>query len=104
MASEDGSLLFKTATPVERDFYQLVFADDRFAALRPFLPQFYGTLKLHGRLKAPGGDLQTLGNEDLAPPDDDDASDEYAPPLRIIDQRVFTPACYSKGSSAGKPR
>ena len=48
MTTEDGSLLIKPALPVEVSFYQSVGSDPRFAPLRPYIPKFYGTLKLEG--------------------------------------------------------
>ncbi|KAI0657165.1 SAICAR synthase-like protein [Cubamyces menziesii] len=48
--SEDGSLLIKPALPREVAFYQSVAADPRFAPLRPFVPKFYGTLRLEGKV------------------------------------------------------
>ena len=50
MTSEDGSLLIKPAHPVEVEFYQSVGAEPGFAALRPYIPKFYGTLKLEGQV------------------------------------------------------
>lgn len=48
MTTEDGSLIIKPALPVEIAFYQSVVSDPAFAPLRPFIPKFYGTLKLEG--------------------------------------------------------
>ena len=48
MTTEDGSLLIKPALPLEVAFYQTVLQDQALAALRPFVPKFYGTLKLAG--------------------------------------------------------
>ncbi|CAL1703206.1 unnamed protein product [Somion occarium] len=48
MTTENGSLLIKPALPVEVNFYQSVASDPGFAPLRPFIPEFYGTLKLEG--------------------------------------------------------
>jgi len=52
MTSEDGSLIIKPALPVEIAFYNSVGSDPGFAPLRPFIPKFYGTLKLEGTLEA----------------------------------------------------
>jgi len=46
--TEDGSLLIKPALAREVRFYQTLSSDSTFAALRPFVPKFLGTLKLHG--------------------------------------------------------
>ena len=50
LTSEDGSLLIKPAHPTEVAFYQSVVADPAFVPLRPFVPKFYGTLRLEGRV------------------------------------------------------
>ncbi|KAI1790448.1 SAICAR synthase-like protein [Ganoderma leucocontextum] len=50
LTSEDGSLLIKPAHPTEVAFYQSVIADPGFAPLRPFVPKFYGTLRLEGKV------------------------------------------------------
>ncbi|KAI0792629.1 SAICAR synthase-like protein [Abortiporus biennis] len=50
MTTEDGSLLIKPSLPVEVSFYQSVGTDPGFAPLRPFIPRFYGTLKLEGQV------------------------------------------------------
>lgn len=50
MTSEDGSLLIKQALPVEVQFYQSVLADPYCEPLRPFVPKFYGTLRLEGQI------------------------------------------------------
>lgn len=65
MASEDGSLLIKPALAAEVAFYQSVTADPAFAPLRPFVPKFYGTLRLEGKLdesqpQAEGGPLKVV--------------------------------------------
>lgn len=48
--TEDGSLLIKPALPLEVQFYQSVLRDPGLASLLPFVPKFYGTLKLEGKL------------------------------------------------------
>ena len=48
--SEDGSLLIKPALPAEVQFYQAVLADPTLAPLRPYVPQFIGTLTLEGEV------------------------------------------------------
>ncbi|KAI0081412.1 SAICAR synthase-like protein [Panus rudis PR-1116 ss-1] len=52
MTTEDGSLIMKPAYPTEISFYQSVGADPGLAALRPFIPKFYGTLRLEGEVDA----------------------------------------------------
>ena len=56
--SEDGSLLIKPALAHEVDFYQHLNSEPVFAALRPYIPKFYGTLRLEGKVE--GGNLETL--------------------------------------------
>ncbi|CAE6482404.1 unnamed protein product [Rhizoctonia solani] len=58
--SGEGDLIMKPALPAERDFYQAIAADKRLAALRPYVPKFYGTLRLEGQVNtegAPGGEI-----------------------------------------------
>ncbi|KAG6826746.1 hypothetical protein H0H93_016240 [Arthromyces matolae] len=50
LATEDGSLVIKPALQQELEFYQAVQHNPELAALRPFLPNFIGTLKLEGQL------------------------------------------------------
>ncbi|OSD02138.1 SAICAR synthase-like protein [Trametes coccinea BRFM310] len=54
--SEDGSLLIKPALPREVAFYQALMSDPALAELRPYVPRFYGTLRLEGKVdeSAPG--------------------------------------------------
>jgi hypothetical protein len=52
LTSEDGSLLFKPALPLELKFYEELNLNDSFKGIRPLLPKFYGTLKLEGLVKA----------------------------------------------------
>ncbi|KDQ59794.1 hypothetical protein JAAARDRAFT_33371, partial [Jaapia argillacea MUCL 33604] len=56
----DGSLLIKTSLPLELQFYQTTVSDPAFARLRRYIPKFYGTLKLEGRVEG-GEDGLTLG-------------------------------------------
>ncbi|KAH9930855.1 SAICAR synthase-like protein [Fomitopsis serialis] len=55
--TEDGSLLIKPSLPREVAFYQALATDARCANLRDFVPEFYGTLKLEGRVANEGGGL-----------------------------------------------
>ncbi|KAJ8699207.1 hypothetical protein PTI98_002346 [Pleurotus ostreatus] len=50
LATEDGSLLIKPALPLELQFYQTSVRDPGFAPLRHFVPKFYGTLSLQGKV------------------------------------------------------
>lgn len=50
MTSEDGSLVIKPALPVEVSFYQTALSDPAFTALLPYIPEFYGTLRLEGKI------------------------------------------------------
>lgn len=52
LTSEDGSLLIKPALASEVAFYQSVAADPDFTSLRPYIPRFYGTLRLEGKVDA----------------------------------------------------
>lgn len=52
LESEDGSLIIKPCLPTERVFYELLAQNDpRLEHLQPFVPRFYGTLKLEGVLE-----------------------------------------------------
>ncbi|KAF5343543.1 hypothetical protein D9758_012952 [Tetrapyrgos nigripes] len=48
--TEDGSLIIKPALPLEHKFYQDLSTQDGFKDLRPYLPKFFGTLKLEGQV------------------------------------------------------
>ncbi|KAK7438463.1 hypothetical protein VKT23_018076 [Stygiomarasmius scandens] len=48
--TEDGSLIIKPALPLEHKFYQQLTTSDDFDDLRPYVPRFYGTLKLEGEV------------------------------------------------------
>jgi 1D-myo-inositol-tetrakisphosphate 5-kinase/inositol-polyphosphate multikinase len=50
LTSEDGSIVFKPALPLELEFYQTHVSNPVFEPLRPFLPTFLGTLKLQGKI------------------------------------------------------
>ena len=56
--SEDESLLIKPALPREISFYEHLTSNPAFASLRPYIPKFYGTLRLQGKDGA--GDLESL--------------------------------------------
>ena len=47
--TEDGSLIIKPAFPLEYAFYGALnsTSDPKLGSLRPWVPKFYGTLKLH---------------------------------------------------------
>lgn len=68
LTTEDGSLLIKAAIPLELQFYQSLNSDSTFALLRPFVPEFYGTLKLEGKIDDTQGEagagitLKTVGD------------------------------------------
>ena len=60
MTSEDGSLVIKPALPVEVSIYQRALSDPAFTHLLPHIPEFYGTLRLEGRVdpdKSVGGPI-----------------------------------------------
>lgn len=50
LTTEDGSLIIKPALPLEFQFYLAVQQNPDLAALRPFTPNFLGTLKLEGQV------------------------------------------------------
>ncbi|PFH53547.1 hypothetical protein AMATHDRAFT_54727 [Amanita thiersii Skay4041] len=66
--TEDESLIIKPALPLEVNFYQTLNSESTFAPLRPFVPNFIGTLKLEGEIagnSANGGSvvIQTTSNK-----------------------------------------
>jgi hypothetical protein len=50
LTTDDGSLIIKEALPLELEFYQTHAPTPAFEPLHPFLPKFYGTLKLEGEV------------------------------------------------------
>ena len=50
LTTEDGSLIIKPALPLELEFYEKYSSHPSFEPLWPFLPKFFGTLKLEGTL------------------------------------------------------
>jgi hypothetical protein len=81
LTSEDGSLLIKPALPLERHFYQTLLSEPNFAPLLPFVPRFYGTLKLEGKVAAPENadppsvqqtDVQIVAVDECLPPEEKD--------------------------------
>ena len=44
--SQDESLIIKPALPMELKFYEVLNTDISLEPLRPFVPKFYGSLKL----------------------------------------------------------
>jgi inositol-polyphosphate multikinase len=50
LTSEDGALLIKPAIPTEVQFYQAVLSEPVLEPLRPYVPQFLGTLRLEGEV------------------------------------------------------
>ncbi|KAI0034998.1 hypothetical protein K488DRAFT_44224 [Vararia minispora EC-137] len=46
--TEDGSLLIKPTLPLEHEFYAALAREPDLEPLRPHVPKFLGTLKLHG--------------------------------------------------------
>jgi len=56
--SEDGSLLFKPVLAQEVSFYQSLTSDPAFASLKPYIPNFYGTLRFEGKVE--DGNLQAI--------------------------------------------
>ncbi|KAK2460699.1 hypothetical protein APHAL10511_007169 [Amanita phalloides] len=58
LTSEDDSLIIKPALPLEVAFYQRLNFDPAFTPLRPFVPNFIGTLRLEGELIQRDGDIE----------------------------------------------
>ncbi|THH21461.1 hypothetical protein EW146_g104 [Bondarzewia mesenterica] len=66
--TEDGSLLIKLALPLEHQFYQTTVSDPAVAPLLPWIPKFYGTLRLSGYTSADGTIVPTELLENLSHP------------------------------------
>ncbi|KAK7040898.1 hypothetical protein VNI00_009494 [Paramarasmius palmivorus] len=62
--TEDGSLIIKPALPLEHSFYQSLTQDESFAALRPFIPKFFGTLRLEGEVDESGQGVKPVEGQD----------------------------------------
>ncbi|KAG7092818.1 hypothetical protein E1B28_009134 [Marasmius oreades] len=58
--TEDGSLIIKPALTLEHEFYQSLTSKDSFQALRPYVPKFYGTLKLEGQVDESEGSFKEI--------------------------------------------
>ncbi|PIL33058.1 hypothetical protein GSI_04507 [Ganoderma sinense ZZ0214-1] len=84
LTSEDGSLLIKPAHQAEVAFYQSVVADPAFAPLRPFVPKFYGTLRLEGRVDEAAAAADEIGNIQIVEVATEVQKDEY---MRFISPR-----------------
>jgi len=54
LSSEDGSVIIKPCRHREKTFYSTLSSTEAFARLLPYVPNFYGTLKLHGKLDEQG--------------------------------------------------
>ncbi|KAH8100309.1 SAICAR synthase-like protein [Cristinia sonorae] len=94
LTSEGGDMIIKPALPVEIDFYQSVGSDPAFAPLRPFIPKFYGTLKLEGTLVPEGKANSTAPVEiDLTHlrPTKDDRRDKESIVLENLTMRFAKP-------------
>ena len=89
LTSEDGSLLIKPAHPTEVAFYQSVVADPGFAPLRPFVPKFYGTLRLEGRVDEAAAAADEIGGIKVVEVTTEVEKDEY---MRFVSPR--SPAVY----------
>ncbi|TCD66411.1 hypothetical protein EIP91_001402 [Steccherinum ochraceum] len=88
--TEDGALIIKPALPVEIAFYQSVVSEAGFAPLRPFIPKFYGTLKVAGQLDTKGSTPGEIDLTHLRPTKDD---------RRDKDESRFIWNCVSAASS-----
>lgn len=84
MTSEDGSLIFKPALPLEVNFYQTVLSDPSLEALRPYIPQFYGTLRLEGQVDA---DKSKDGSIALKP--------DSAEAVKDVEKDTSSAVCYT---------
>ena len=52
--TEDNTLIIKPALPLEHEFYSKVSNDPDLDVLLPYIPKFFGTLKLQGEETAEG--------------------------------------------------
>ena len=56
----DASIVVKPALPLELAFYQALTSESAYDALRPYVPKFYGVLKLEGQVNESGGSEPVL--------------------------------------------
>lgn len=84
MTSEDGSLIIKPALPVEANFYQTVLSDPSLEPLRPYIPQFYGTLRLEGQVDEENSKDGTIAVKEVGAKAVKDAEKDTLPRLRIF--------------------
>ncbi|KAF8528176.1 SAICAR synthase-like protein [Hysterangium stoloniferum] len=63
LSSEDGSVIIKPCRHREGSFYSTLSSTKTFARLLPYVPKFYGTLKLHGKLDEQGNIASAEGVE-----------------------------------------
>ncbi|TFK87131.1 6-phosphogluconate dehydrogenase C-terminal domain-like protein [Polyporus arcularius HHB13444] len=90
LTSEAGSLLIKPALAAEVAFYQSVAGDLGFVPLRPYVPQFYGMLRLEGKLDESRPQRVSLGGTSpraISPSGDKAALDRVMPLLQKIAAR-----------------
>ncbi|WRT68814.1 uncharacterized protein IL334_005794 [Kwoniella shivajii] len=69
MSDASGSLVIKPALPREIAFYQMLNSasrEDSIRQLKPFIPKFFGTLRLEGQLSS-SGDLQKAEGKEQVP-------------------------------------
>ncbi|KAG6811306.1 hypothetical protein H0H92_008063 [Tricholoma furcatifolium] len=86
LATEDGSLVIKPALPLEVQFYQALHQHADLEPLRPFIPNFIGTLRLEGELDEKKSAEE--GNISVTPVDDVPEKDECV--LSILGCNKFT--------------
>ena len=79
LASEDNSLIIKPCLPRELAFYRLITSSDTKAleALRAFVPKFYGTLDLQGRIRKGDSEEINLGKLEPVGGVEAEQKDEY---------------------------
>ncbi|KAH9939426.1 SAICAR synthase-like protein [Amylocystis lapponica] len=90
---EDGSLLIKPAAPLEVAFYQALLSDPAMALLRPYVPQFYGTLRLEGRMdtQAARTDIGGLTAVEDVPDDEKDECIRCSPAPSVVLENLSHP-------------
>ncbi|KZV94599.1 SAICAR synthase-like protein [Exidia glandulosa HHB12029] len=65
--SSDGSLIAKPCLHPELEFYQEIASNPSLAHFKRFVPKFYGTLKLHGKIETPAGGEVDPGHLNIVP-------------------------------------
>lgn len=94
LSSSDGAVIIKPCLPLEASFYKTVLANGIYSQLATIVPQFYGTLSLHGHLDEQGAIVEGRHHSHSPSPDSETEKDEpFFLPVLFLEktlQRGFT--------------